>query len=82
MTDPAIAAAAAPSQPAPVALAGAKMAARGVSVRYGDNRALADVDLEIGENRVDRVDRALGVRQVDVSALSQPHERHPFPSAW
>ena len=52
VTDPAIAAAAAPSQPAPVALAGAKMAARGVSVRYDDNRALVDVDLEIGENRV------------------------------
>ena len=52
VTDEAIAGATASRPPAPAVEAAAKMAARGVSVRYGDNQALVDVDLEIGENRV------------------------------
>ena len=31
------------------------MAARGVSVRYDENRALVDIDLEIGAGRVTQV---------------------------
>ncbi len=50
--DEAIAGAAALSHAAPAVAVGAKMAARGVSVRYGENQALSDVDLEIGENGV------------------------------
>ncbi len=52
VTDEAIVGATASRPPAPAVEAAAKMAARGVSVRYGDNQALVDVDLEIGENRV------------------------------
>ena len=61
----------------------------GVNVFYGDKQALFGVDLDIGEQRGDRADRAVRLRQVDLPALPQPHERHhrrlpgrPATSPW
>ena len=47
-----------------------------VTVFYGDKQALFDVDLDVRENTGDRPDRPVGLRQVDLPALPQPHERH------
>ena len=43
---------------------------------YGEKQALFDVDLDIRENAGDGADRPVGLRQVDLPALPQPHERH------
>ena len=47
-----------------------------VNVHYGDKCAVRNVSLDIGRNQVLAHDRAVGLRQIDLSALLQPHERH------
>ena len=53
-----------------------KMTARDVNVFYGDKQALFDVDLDIPRDAGHRPDRPVRLRQVDLPALPQPHERH------
>ena len=54
----------------------AKVVARGVNVYYGEKHALKDVNVDIPDTRRDGLHRAVGLRQVDLPALHQPHERH------
>ena len=49
---------------------------RDVNVFYGEKQALFDVDLDIPDAPGDGADRPVGLRQVDLPALPQPHERH------
>ena len=53
---------------------------RGGSVHYGSHLALKDVDIDIYRNFVTALHRAVRLRQVDVPALPEPHER-PDPGA-
>jgi hypothetical protein len=50
-----------------------KITARGVQVYYGDNHALKDVDVNILDRTVTAF---LGLREINVPALSEPDERH------
>ena len=54
----------------------AKVVARDVNVYYGEKHALKDVNVDIPEQGRDGLHRPVGLRQVDVPALHQPHERH------
>ncbi len=49
---------------------------RDVNVYYGEKQALKDIDLDDPRASGDGADRPVRLRQVDVPALPQPHERH------
>ena len=53
-----------------------KVVARDVNVYYGDKHALKDVSIDIPDRAVIGLHRPVGLRQVDLPALHQPHERH------
>jgi hypothetical protein len=48
---------------------------RDVNLSYGENHVLHDISMDMEDRRVDRPDRALGLRQVDAPALPEPDER-------
>ena len=48
---------------------------RDVHVYYGEHRAIRDVSMQIAPARDHRADRPVGVRQVHVHPVPEPHER-------
>ena len=60
---------------ADLSLSATKFEVRAMSFWYGATQALFDISLAIPERSVIGADRAVGLRQVDVPAHAQPHER-------
>ena len=52
-----------------------KAESRALNFYYGDFQALKGINMPVYEKQGDRADRPVGLRQVDVPALLQPHAR-------
>ena len=53
-----------------------KVFAQDVNVYYGEKHALKNVSIDVPDRAVTGLHRPVGLRQVHLPALHQPHERH------